>query len=113
LRLSKKWQSHFFEKDAACCSALIIRWERTIRTFAGRDVFSPTHMSPEKTNLIFSRLWARTLRGFFDKLKWGAAKAEPHFVICYGSDHNLPPENPCTFLGKDVPTGMKMWYDMN
>jgi len=79
-RLSKKWQSHFFEKDAACRSALIVRWGRTIRTFAGRDVFSPTHMSPEKTNLIFSRLRARTLRGFFDKLN-GTASAVPSLFM--------------------------------
>ncbi len=33
-------------------------------TFADRVVFSPTHLSPEKTNLNSSRLRARTLRGF-------------------------------------------------
>ena len=33
-------------------------------TRAGGDVFSATHMSRLKTDFIFSRLRARTLRGF-------------------------------------------------
>ena len=33
---------------ASRCSALIVLLRRAIRTFAGREVFSPTHMSPWK-----------------------------------------------------------------
>jgi len=50
--LSKKAKP-FPTKDAACCSARIVRQGRTIRTFTGREVFSPTHMSPEKINFDF------------------------------------------------------------
>ena len=39
-----------FEKPAARGSALVVHLWRTTRTFASREVFSPTHMSPEKMN---------------------------------------------------------------
>jgi len=59
----------FFDKGvAACRSALSVRLRQTENTFAGRDVFFPTYMPPEKTDQNFSRLRARTLRGFFDRL---------------------------------------------
>ena len=45
-----------FERAAARGSALIVRLRRTIRTFASRDVFSPTHMSPAKMILILFAL---------------------------------------------------------
>ena len=48
VRPSKKWRSHFFEKDAACCSAHGLR--ETPRTFAGREVFLATYTPPPKTD---------------------------------------------------------------
>ena len=49
----EKVPSDFSDKRiAACRNALAVRQRRTTRTFAGREVFSPTHMSPEKTNFI-------------------------------------------------------------
>ncbi len=35
------------------CSARAVRRRQTARTFAGRDVFSPPHMSPEKMIELF------------------------------------------------------------
>jgi hypothetical protein len=65
LRLSKKWLCHFFEKAAACRSALVVRQRRTTRTFAGRNVFSPTHMSPEKMlSLYFAATAAKLCEAF-------------------------------------------------
>ena len=46
------------------CSARAVRRRRTARTFAGRAVFSPPHMSPEKMIGLSLRLRAQTLRGF-------------------------------------------------
>ena len=45
-------ETHFvglsFEKAAARGSARIVRSQRTMRTFASREVFSPTYTPPEK-----------------------------------------------------------------
>ncbi len=50
---------------AARYSALTVRYQRTVRTFAGREVFSSMRMSPRKTDLdFFADVPPRTLRGF-------------------------------------------------
>ena len=45
-------ETHFvglsFEKAAARGSARVVRARRTMRTFASREVFSPTYTPPEK-----------------------------------------------------------------
>ena len=61
-------ETHFvglsFEKAAARRSALAYA-----RTFASRDVFSPTHMSPEKMiNTLFAPAGANSAR-LYDRLK--------------------------------------------
>ena len=48
--LSKKAYAFSDKRITARCSALHVRRRLTFRTFAGREMFSPTHMSPEKTN---------------------------------------------------------------
>ena len=58
-----------FEGAAARGSALNVRLRRTFRTFARREVFSPTYTPPEKMIYTFLRLRAQTLRGFFDSLE--------------------------------------------
>ena len=59
-----------FERAAARRSALAVRRWRTTRTFASREVFSPTYTPPEKIRCrLYLRLRARTLRGFFDGLR--------------------------------------------
>ncbi len=61
----RKRQSLFRQKVAACHSARTVRRRRPIRTFTGRDVCSPTHMSPENMEFIFfRRCGGETLRGF-------------------------------------------------
>jgi hypothetical protein len=46
----------------------LLQRTRHARTFAGREEFSQTRMSPEKTDQNFSRLRARTLRGFLEAI---------------------------------------------
>ena len=70
---SKKVVIPLFSRGvAACCSALVARCKRITRTFAGRYVFSPTHMSRSKTIKLFSPLRrrnsARLLLPFFESL---------------------------------------------
>ena len=50
-----------FRESCSPPRALAVRYLRTARTLAGREVFSPTYTPPEKMNFIFSRLRARTL----------------------------------------------------
>ena len=92
MRLSKKWQSHFFEQDT-------VRRAQDLSASGGQI----PHLRPEKCFLrrtpprgpslapsgqftlcrrrkqipIFSRLRARTLRDFFDTLKGDAALPRP------------------------------------
>ena len=76
LRLSKKWLCHFFEKGCGPLRALVVRFQRTTRTLAGREVFFPTYMPPEKTNFILfapagansARLFRQAGRKFLRKL---------------------------------------------
>ena len=85
LRLSKKRQSHFYEQEA-------VRRAQDLSALSGQI----PHLRPEKCFLrgtcprrkripIFSRLRARTLRGFFDKLKPAAAQAAAGFCIDFYS----------------------------
>jgi hypothetical protein len=61
-RLSKKY--YFFDKGVCGLT--------TVRTFAGREVFSPTHMSPEKMiGLSFAAAAAKLYEVF------GQAKPSP------------------------------------
>ena len=54
-----------FEEAAARRSALAVRRWRTTRTFASRNVFSPTHMSPEKMiKTLFAPAGANSARLF-------------------------------------------------
>ncbi len=46
--LCQKSSTFLTKGFAACCSARAVRPRRTVRTFAGRAVFSSPHMSPEK-----------------------------------------------------------------
>ena len=50
LRLSKKAAAFFDKKIAPCCSARNVRRMRTLRTFAGREVFLSTYTPPPKTD---------------------------------------------------------------
>ena len=72
MRLSKKY--YFFDKGVCgltAAHALSAFW-RTVRTFAGREVFSPTHMSPEKMiGLSFAAAAAKLYEVF------GQAKPSP------------------------------------
>ena len=72
----------FFDKGlAACRSAGTVRHGRTVPTFAGRDVFSPTYMPPEKMISFYFAAAAAKLYEVFDKLKRGSGKCR--FRVCF------------------------------
>ena len=67
--LFSKTRLSLSKKAAACCSAQTVRVGRTICTFPGREVFSATRMSRQKTNLNSFRRCGGELYEVFDNQK--------------------------------------------
>ena len=77
------------------------------RTFACREEFFATRLSRQKTIKIYSRLWTRTLRGYYR----GTVRAVPLFCVLggfYGERNLAPPlagaDSPCQ---GEMPEGQK------
>ena len=74
-----------FEGIAACRSALA-----SARTFASREVFSPTHMSPEKMiEPLFAPAGANSARLFYNLMPLCLTQRGFAFIICHAL-HPVP-----------------------
>jgi hypothetical protein len=73
-RLSKKWQSHFFEKASLRSShALSAERRQSARSLRAR-CFSDAHVVRKTASVHFAPACTKTLRGFFGKAKNSSCK---------------------------------------